>query len=292
MSSDKEPSPKTPSAPERFPRGTDLPTQTPLFWVGQKDRYLRQLLIRDIEALTGRALIVYFTDCDHPLAQIDRLDVQYLAEVLGRCTADEYDVMLETNGGFTDAAENVVSTLREWGKPFRVVVPARAKSNGTLVALAASSIVMGATSELGPIDPSLNGVPCTFIENMAESGVDPILLQYAIHSNQQTRSLAQRLLEEGMLKGEDSKDVEKVVEKLATRDHYHSHGSVIDFSEAQELGLAVEFLKPEDPLWQRFWLLRCMYAFDAKATNTQKIFESAVTSNSLSYPAPPPPSPA
>ena len=30
-------------------RATELPAQSPLFWVEQKDRYLRQLLIRDIE---------------------------------------------------------------------------------------------------------------------------------------------------------------------------------------------------------------------------------------------------
>ena len=33
-----------------------------MFWVQQKDRYLRQLLIRDIEDQTGRRLIVYFAN--------------------------------------------------------------------------------------------------------------------------------------------------------------------------------------------------------------------------------------
>ena len=47
---------------EKFPRSTDLPSQSPLFWVEQKDRYLRQLLIRDIEDLTKRRLIVYFAN--------------------------------------------------------------------------------------------------------------------------------------------------------------------------------------------------------------------------------------
>jgi hypothetical protein len=34
---------------EYFPRGKALPAQSPLFWVDQKDRYIRQLLIRDID---------------------------------------------------------------------------------------------------------------------------------------------------------------------------------------------------------------------------------------------------
>jgi hypothetical protein len=47
---------------EKFPRSDSLPIQSPLFWVEQKDRYLRQLLIRDIEALTERRLVVYFAN--------------------------------------------------------------------------------------------------------------------------------------------------------------------------------------------------------------------------------------
>ena len=43
-----------------FPRGADLPPNSPLFWVENKDRYLRQLLIRDIEQDTNRPLCVYF----------------------------------------------------------------------------------------------------------------------------------------------------------------------------------------------------------------------------------------
>jgi hypothetical protein len=43
---------------DTFPRSKDLPAQSPLFWVEQKDRYLRQILIRDIEELTKRRLVI------------------------------------------------------------------------------------------------------------------------------------------------------------------------------------------------------------------------------------------
>src|SRR5271170_5145178 len=59
---------------ERFPRSTDLPSQSPLFWVEQKDRYLRQLLIRDIEEITGRRLLVYFANRYRNEAGIDDAD--------------------------------------------------------------------------------------------------------------------------------------------------------------------------------------------------------------------------
>jgi len=60
-----------------FLRTKDAPAQSPLFWVTHKDRYLRQLLIRDIEESTGRDLIV-FTYCDRSAAIIDATDDTYL----------------------------------------------------------------------------------------------------------------------------------------------------------------------------------------------------------------------
>jgi hypothetical protein len=66
---------------EPFPRGTALPVQSPLFWVQQKDRYLRQLLIKDIEAQTGRRLVVYFANRSLS-AQIDPTDPTYFVEML------------------------------------------------------------------------------------------------------------------------------------------------------------------------------------------------------------------
>lgn len=272
----------------KFPRTEALPTQSPIFWVGQKDRYLRQLLIGDIEAITQRELLVYFTDCDSS-AMIDPSDAPYLAELLGKARSDKFDLLLETNGGQTDATENVVSLLQNCGSDFRVIVANRAKSNGTLVALAGSEIVMGANSELGPIDPILNNLPCTFIENIAQTGgqVDPMLLQLATHAIKQSKKLATSVLTKGMMNGRDAADIEAAVESLASRNTYHSHGSVIDHREATQLGLKVKFLPQTDELWQRIWLLRCMYAHDAKLASVDKIFESTVVGLSVRYPKAP-----
>ena len=66
---------------ERFPRSTNLPSQSPLFWVEQKDRYLRQLLIRDVEDLTGRRLAVDYANRFED-AQIDGRETADMAELL------------------------------------------------------------------------------------------------------------------------------------------------------------------------------------------------------------------
>jgi ClpP class serine protease len=125
--------------PAPFPRGTGLPSQSPLFWVHQKDRYLRQLLITDIEQATQRDLLVYFTNCSTQ-AQVDDNDDAYLAELLGAVKSGSVDLLLETNGGQTDATEKVISILRDLTTDLRVIVPRRAKSNGTVIALAGRSV--------------------------------------------------------------------------------------------------------------------------------------------------------
>lgn len=276
----------------QFPRGRAFPTQSPLFWVGEKDRYLRQLLIRDIEEMTGRCLIAYYTNCDS-FAQIDSGDDKYLFELLTHADCEKIDLLLETNGGFTDATEKVVSILRDQVPDLRVIVPKRAKSNGTLLALTARRILMGASSELGPIDPLITlrpgeAVPAQFLVQASDQQVNAIVKQAALYAIKQTQKLATELLQTGMLAGNVS-DVDRVVSELSTRDTYHSHGSVIDHKEAQRLGLAVEYLEPSEPLWCWCWLLRCMYEHDARRQNVTKIFEGRKISCSIRQSPPEPP---
>lgn len=81
-----------------FPRGVDLPKQSPLFWVQQKDRYLRQLLIKDVERISDRRLVVYFANRYHPDADINIGDVSHLNELLGDIAKAPTDLLLNTNG--------------------------------------------------------------------------------------------------------------------------------------------------------------------------------------------------
>lgn len=264
-----------------FPRGKQLPSQSPLFWVTHKDRYLRQLLIRDIQEETKRSLVVYFTDCDNTVAQIDPTDDIYLTELVENKPYEGVDLLLETNGGYTDATEKICALLRAMCPDLRVIVPRKAKSNGTVIALCGSKIVLSTTSELGPIDPSIGGVPAEFVLNSPPNSFNPIELQMAKTASQQTRKLAKDLLSSGMLKGWENAKIDELVEKLASRNTYHSHGSVIDVGEAKSLGLEVEEKAFDDPLWQKIWLLRSMYAFDCPRNNYSKLFEGEKVSTAV-----------
>jgi hypothetical protein len=269
-----------------FPRGTAAPPQSPLFWVQQKDRYLRQLLIRDIEEKIKRRLIVYFANRAEN-AQIDATDPTYFIEMLGDTKGAPVDLLLETSGGFTDAAEHVVSVLQQMAPDLRVVVTGSAKSNGTVLCFAGQSIVMGVLSELGPIEPHMQGVPSTILITPAVAPQNLIMSQAAHFAIDQTRKLATHLLKQGMMSKRPDKEISEVVEKLLTRQTYFSHGSVINHQEARALGLKVEYLAPDNELWQALRLLACMYEADCRKNRYLKLFEGNRLSAAIQAPIKP-----
>lgn len=73
-------------------------------------------------------------------------------EVIGK--QKEIDLFLYTAGGVLMAPVRLVHLFREYCKVFKVLVPHRALSAGTLLCLGADEIVMGKLAELSPVDPS------------------------------------------------------------------------------------------------------------------------------------------
>jgi ClpP class serine protease len=65
------------------------------------------------------------------------------------------DLLLHTPGGVVLAAEQIAYALRRHRGKVTVFVPHYAMSGGTLIALAAGSIVMDPNAVLGPVDPQL-----------------------------------------------------------------------------------------------------------------------------------------
>ena len=65
------------------------------------------------------------------------------------------DLVLHSPGGSPEAAEAVVNYLRSKFTDIRVIIPQAAMSAATMLSCAANSIVMGAHSFLGSIDPQM-----------------------------------------------------------------------------------------------------------------------------------------
>jgi len=258
----------------QFPRSPDLPSQSPKYWVKEKDRYLRQILIRDIEAATKRPLFVYFAQLDQ---EINHTDADDISEILLGITSRSADFLIQTPGGNVDATEKIIAILRHRLDDFRVIVPSWAKSAGTVISLSATKILFGVNSELGPIDPQWRTqqgqFPCELIAK--DAAFPQHVRDFAQMQVTRMRNLATAILKRGMMSTKSDAEIGDILKKISSSDGYNSHGAVIDYSEAMQLGLAAEFLPPADEMWQRIWLLYCMYDYDSKARNLGKIFEGS-----------------
>jgi hypothetical protein len=71
---------------------------------------------------------------------------------------------------------------------------------------------------------------------------------------------------------------------VGTADVYYSHGSAISHVEATSLRLTVQYLAPDDPIWQRLWLLSCMYDHDCRKSRYLKVFEGRNRSTAVAAP--------
>lgn len=281
--------------------------RSPLFETLHTNRYQRQALIRDIEQETARRLLVYFANVNHPASGINQIDVAPFQDMLLDCNqGDDIDLLLQTPGGDIDTAEKLVYMLRNRAAGVRVIVTERAKSAGTLIALAADTVVMSSMSELGPIDPqvtitgsdgkTVNRPARSFLDGLEDikhkiiqegginpayypllSQLDPALLDYCEKASQRSEQFAEKWLRKYMLKdvSDEDQDLPKAIaEKLGDVKQYSSHGMVIDRDEAKDLGLDVTALETDDPLWAKLWRLHLAFEVQCIQAGSSKIFES------------------
>lgn len=262
----------------QFPRTNALPLQSSKFWAKEKDRYLRQLLISDIEDETGRELVVYFSQLSEAINPTDADD---LSEIIEGLSTSDIDLLIQTPGGSVDAVEKFVSVLKNRLTSYRVIVPSWAKSGGTVIAISSREILLGVNLELGPIDPQmfLSRYRCRSCELVAKDKTkDPIIRGLADTTVKRMRRLAKTILQKGMLSTKTSKQIDSVITQIGSPSTYGSHGAVIDFGEAQALGLTVSWMKPQEPLWKKVWLLYTLYDYDTKTKGLGKIVEGAINS--------------
>ena len=150
---ESEPAPVVETSEKSVPVPVRKFSKTPAFQAMHALRYRRQDLIGEIEKLTGHKLICYLGG-HH--GEISRDDAVFFGDLLHNIPSDHpVDLLLQTPGGDIDAAEKLISMVRNrvGSARLRVIVPDYAKSAGTLIALGADVVMMSDSSELGPIDP-------------------------------------------------------------------------------------------------------------------------------------------
>lgn len=118
-------------------------------------------LIKKIEQKRGSKIITYITsDRQGPVNARVAMDIiPVISEQLRKIgKVDKIDFFLYTAGGDTMVPWRLVSMIREYCDTFSVLVPYKAHSAGTMIALGADEIVMSDLSEISPIDPSTANV--------------------------------------------------------------------------------------------------------------------------------------
>jgi len=107
--------------------------------------------IQDLDQTKRRRVAVYYAQPDRSLSHADVLPFTSMLKSIGH--AESLDLVVASSGGDGTAAEKMLDLCRRYCREeLRVVVPLYAKSAATLLALGSDTIIMGETSELGPID--------------------------------------------------------------------------------------------------------------------------------------------
>ena len=117
----------------------------------------RTQLFETIERERGSRVIAYVTsDRQGPVNARVAMDIIPIVSRRLRAIGKtkRIDLVLYSAGGDTMVPWRLVSMIREYCETFSVLVPYKAHSAATMIALGADEIVMSDMSELSPIDPS------------------------------------------------------------------------------------------------------------------------------------------
>ena len=196
-------------------------------------------------------------------------------DAAGEKTEKGVDLFIHSNGGSGTVPWRLVSLIREYTKNFAVLVPHRAFSAATLIALGADEIVMHRMGCLGPIDPSVANqfnppnlqnpalpIPISVEDVTAyfrlvkeEVGINhqdelvqalvaltekihPLALGNVQRSHNQSRLMARKLLRNHM-EAKQEHEIDTIIENLKSNLFFHGHP--INRKEAKEdLNLKVE----------------------------------------------------
>ncbi|MFH1968512.1 MAG: hypothetical protein ABIJ84_03945 [bacterium] len=281
---------------------------------------LRISLIKEIEEITKRKLIVYAADFNksHPAVpnSINQLDLTCFSDLIEKIDGDSIDILIHSPGGSAEATEQLVSMLRENYKDIRFIIPRMAKSAATMLALSGNKILMDDRSELGPTDPQvvipvpggIMFVPAKSILNgfnkaksiIESEGTDslpaylPMLNKYDLHlleicetSLKLAEELVSEWLRKYMFEGKKDELAKEISSHFLEHDDHKSHARPITISKAKEWKLDVEDMRENKELRDKVWKLYCAIELFFDRSAAVKLYENAYgTSLMKNFPQP------
>jgi hypothetical protein len=253
----------------------------------------RANLMKRIEDIRGSSVVAILTSVRPGIgsqiaADFVRIMFDHLLLLPVR-PVEKLDVFLCSNGGDGTVPWRLVALFREFSKSLSVLVPYRAYSAATLLALGADEIVMHPFAELGPIDPTVSGdfnpmepntgrrlgisvedvsayinfikstVGITHEDELVKTieilaqNVHPLALGNVERFLSQSRMIARKILGTHMSQS-DEHAINEIVEKMATKLYFHGHP--INRREAKiDIGLKVTSDLPpelETAMWDLY----------------------------------------
>lgn len=260
----------------------------------------RKNLIQEIENNRNSRVLCYITGDRNPTpAQIGDDAIRPIYDQLRSIgKVNKLDLFIYSRGGAIDVPWRIVSALRNYSKEWNILIPFRANSAATLLALGADNIILGSLGELGPIDPIMNirkvvpgsGGSSTIIQEVLnvedimayirfvkEKGglsdqsvlsnslikltdrIDAISLGSAFRTHSHIRDVAKRILL-SRSKPASEQILDTIIETLAEK--VYAHGHAIGFKSAKEIGLPVH--EATDELNTKMWELLNDYEDELK----------------------------
>lgn len=249
-----------------------------------QDHRTRVGLYRKLARFLGRPVAAIFTSNAYPVMLTDS-DANMLEMVLQEMDlATGLCLILSSPGGSGVAAERIINMCRAYSGTgeYWAYVPSKAKSAATMVCMGASKIIMGPSSELGPIDPQWgptgNGVPLS-VANIVrtydelfeaavntEGHVEPYLQQLANYDEREIAEfraavqladdIAVRALRTGMMSGVPDPDIRTKIDVFCSPERTLSHGRPIYCAEAAQCGLTIQVADVKSPEWKAVYELQ------------------------------------
>jgi ClpP class serine protease len=271
-------------------------------YLKEKDKK-RLDLIRDIEHITGRTLITYIANFNHPLGGIHYNDIIAFEDLLRSAKKpNRIDLLINSPGGELNTTEKILYMCRQRTKKFRTIIPNAAKSGATMIALGSDEILMGHLSELGPIDPQIpralpNGkmtlVPARSLLDSLEkikeciknneppavympllAGFNIELIDICEKAIGESKEVAETWLKKYMLE-KNKKRAEKIAETLGDTKKFKSHGKLISAKEAKDMGLNIKILDKNGQLWNKIWEYYCRAELSLNESGAAKMVENS-----------------
>ena len=264
----------------------------------------RKNLYRSIEKDIGRPVISYCTSFSKDVL-IDDSDATMLEDVLRTMSLDKgIALFINSPGGYVLVAERIIQILREYSDTgeYISIVAGKAKSAATIICLGSSKILMGSTSELGPVDPQVeiiqgDSTKVYSVFNLIESykqlfenainekgNLAPYLQQlgnYDARDIEELKSalelsedISVRTLKSGMMYDIEEEAIREKIEVFLTPEKAKSHGRAIYAKEAKECGLNIEAIPLRDKTWSKIYELYYRINNLLNTTPLSKLIES------------------